>query len=81
MRFTYTDGTIHSEPDMCCGKMNTAGYCPQCNPYRPEQKSPLEEKLKKLAKNAPSIGEIWKITKRLPSFSQLLKERNEKKKA
>ena len=75
MKFTYTDGTIHSEPDMCaCGRMNTAGYCPQCNPLR---KSRLDRKLEELAKDAPPIEEIWEITKRLPSFTDLISERRE----
>jgi len=79
MRFSYTDGTIHSEPDMCAyDRMNTAGYCSQCNPfYQPRQKSLLDERLKELAKNAPPIEEIWEITKRLSSFTDLISERRE----
>ena len=35
MRFAYTDGTVHYEPDMCaCGKMDTSGYCSYCCPFR-----------------------------------------------
>jgi len=34
MRFAYTDGTVHYEPDMCaCGKMDTSGYCSYCCPF------------------------------------------------
>jgi len=37
-------------------------------------KNLLDEELKKQAKNAPGIEEIWKITERLPSFTRLLLE-------
>jgi hypothetical protein len=35
----------------------------------------LDKKLKEMATNAPSsIEEVWKITERLPSFSQLISQ-------
>jgi len=74
MKFSYTDGTVYYEPDMCaCGRMDTGGYCPNCNPYPKLRQSKLEE----LAKDAPPIEEIWEITKRLPSFTDLISEGRE----
>jgi hypothetical protein len=34
----------------------------------------LENKLKKLAEEAPGIEHVWEITKRLPSLSQVLSD-------
>ena len=37
----------------------------------------VEENLKELAKNAPDIADIWKITEKLPSLTQLIVEERE----
>ena len=37
----------------------------------------LEESLRELAKNAPDIREIWQITEKLPSLTQLILEERE----